>query len=475
MQITTFLFAGFVIIACAGFRLLPRRYKSVWLLFTSAVFIISWSWKFLVPLLLIAVINYFAGRYVSSPRRGKMILWSAIVVNILALLFLKYNNFFLADLITLLGKLGIRIGAGGVQLLAPLGISFITLQMISYLIDIYYQRVEAEGSFIKFALYLVYFPKILAGPIERIKPFLDQVDAPQELSEQTVKRSISLVIVGLVRKLILADTLIAAIPADVFQKPSQYPALLLALWLLAYAFALYNDFAGYTNIIRGISGFFGIELTNNFNVPYFSRNFSEFWTRWHISLSNWLRNYIYFPLSRYLIKKIPDRNREVHFILPPLITMLVSGLWHGLSWSTFVWGGMHGCFLIFEQLFNRGKARISLDVLPKWRQVLSALGVFFCVVMAWVPFHTGLSASLSYWQSLFSITRQFPNLQDVNFIAPTVVLATAVVMDIFQYKNEFFFLKWPGWLQSALLAAVILTLFLMSSADKGAPFIYQSF
>ncbi len=208
---------------------------------------------------------------------GKTILWSAILVNILALLFYKYNNFFLADLISLLGKLGIRIGAGGIQLLAPLGISFITLQMISYLIDIYYQRVEAEGSFIKFALYVVYFPKLLAGPIERIKPFLDQVDAPQELTEQTVKRSISLVVVGLVRKLILADSLIVAIPADVFQKPSQYPSLLLVLWLLAYAFALYNDFAGYTNIVIGISGFFGIELTNNFNVPYFSRSFSEFW------------------------------------------------------------------------------------------------------------------------------------------------------------------------------------------------------
>jgi D-alanyl-lipoteichoic acid acyltransferase DltB (MBOAT superfamily) len=301
------------------------------------------------------------------------------------------------------------------------------------------------------------------------------VDAPQELTEQTVKRSISLVVVGLVRKLILADSLIAAIPADVFQNPSQYPSLLLVLWLLAYAFALYNDFAGYTNIVRGISGLFGIELTSNFNVPYFSRSFSEFWTRWHISLSNWLRNYIYFPLSRYLIKKIPNRDRVVHFIIPPLITMLVSGLWHGLTWNTFVWGGLHGCFLIIEQLFNRGKARISLDLLPKWRQVLSALGVFIFVVMAWVPFHTGLSATLSYWQSLFSFSRQFANLQNVNFFAPMVVLAMAIVVDIFQYKNEFFFLKWPGWLQSALLAAVILTLFLMSSADKGAPFIYQSF
>ena len=499
MEITTFLFAGFVVLAAIGFRCLPKRYKNIWLLFTCAVFIISWSWKFLVILLLLVTINYFLGKHAADVRQGKKVLWAGVVINLLALLFFKYSGFYLPELTSLLARFGVRTGAGGIQILTPLGLSFITLQMISYLLDVHYGRIQAEAGFVKFAVYGLYFPKILAGPIERPKTFLSRLDSPQKRSLESILQSFTLVLIGLIRKIVFADSLTAMIPAQAFQQPSQYPASLLAIWLLAYAFALYNDFAGYTSMVRGISGFFGIELTSNFNIPYFSRSFSEFWNRWHISLSSWLRDYIYFPLSRWLRKIIPDQSNAVNLIIPPVLTMLVSGLWHGLGWNTLLWGGLQGTFLVLERVAGLWGPRIAPAERPKWRQIITAAVVFFCILMAWVPFHTGVIPAIHYWENLFSIPNWqvsvytaylvqkgqsfgFPLGLDriwvlaiLPFFQVALILLPALGLDLLQYKGEFSFRKWPVWLQVLLLALAVLILFLLSFAEKGAPFIYQSF
>ena len=497
MGITTILFAGFVVVAVIGYRWLPQRIKNIWLLLACAIFIVSWSWKFLVMLLLLAAINYLLGQYVCDARQGKKFLWVGIFVNILALLVLKYSHFYLPALSSLFARLGVQTGAGGLQILAPIGISFITVQMISYLIDVHHGRMQANAGFVKFAIYVLYFPKILAGPVERVKIFLSRLDAPQKLSGALALQSFTLVVVGLIRKIIFADALTAMISEQAFQQTSQYPAPLLALWLLVYAFAIYNDFAGYTSIVRGISGFFGIELTSNFNIPYFARSFSEFWNRWHISFSNWLRDYIYFPLSRWLRKKIPNHNHIVHLIVPPILTLLVSGLWHGLGWNILLWGGLQGSFIVLEGITGSWGTRVALDKLPKWRQVISAAGVFLCVLLAWVPFRTGIIPAVHYWQNLFTPSNWqasvyntyvaqaaqdhfFPSVSLgwiplFPFIQAALILLPALGLDLIQYKDEFSFRKWPVWLQVVLLVLVVLILFLLSFAEKGAPFIYQSF
>jgi alginate O-acetyltransferase complex protein AlgI len=497
MGIATFLFAGFVILAAIGFRLLPQRIKNLWLLFACMVFITSWSWKVLLLLLFLAICNFILGRFVADVQYGKRILWLGIVLNLLVLLLFKYSNFYLPTLTSLLTKLGVWTGIGGIQILAPLGISFITLQLISYLLDIHYGRMQAESGFIPFAIYVLYFPKILAGPIERARTFISRLNTPQELSNESVRKNISLVLVGLIRKIIFADTLIAMIPSAAFQKSSQYPAPLLAIWLLAYAFAIYNDFAGYTCMVRGISGFFGIELTNNFNVPYFSRNFSEFWNRWHISLSNWLRDYIYFPLSRLLRKTVSDKDNTIHLIIPPVVTMLASGLWHGIGWNTLLWGGLHGSFIVLERVAGMKRSRVAPTSLPRWRQVLSGMVIFFCILMAWVPFRAGVVPAVHFWKNLFTISNwqySFYNaymvlkIQNEGFLLVTlqkliflpiiqllVILLPALGLDLIQYKDELSFRMWSPWLKGFLLAVVLLTLFLLSFAEKGAPFIYQNF
>jgi alginate O-acetyltransferase complex protein AlgI len=497
MEITTFSFAVFVIVAAIGFRWLPQCLKNIWLLFACMIFIISWSWTFLIVLLSVAAINFYLGKHVADARRGKQILWMGISINLLALLVLKYANFYLPELTVLLTRIGVQDGAGGIQILVPIGISFITLQMISYLLDIHNQRMQAEAAFVNFAVYVLYFPKILAGPIERAKTFLPRLKSPQNLTGKSILQNFTLVLMGLIRKVIFADTLIAMIPAQAFQQPSQYPAPLLAIWLVVYAFAIYNDFAGYTSMVRGISGFFGIELTNNFKVPYFSRNFSEFWNRWHISLSSWLRDYIYFPLSRWLRKKIPDQNHAVNLVIPPVLTMLASGLWHGLGWNTLLWGGLHGVYLVMERVIGLWRPRSALTVRPKWQQFISAVLIFFFILMAWVPFHTGVIPAVHYWQNLFMISNWglsnylayiAPLIQNEGlsrastilvylfpFLQAALILVPALGLDLIQYKDEFRFQKWPAWLQVALLVLVLAILFLLSFAEKGAPFIYQNF
>jgi len=497
MQIISLLFSGFVVLTCIGFRILPRRWRTAWLLLASTIFLLSWSWQSLLTLTGLALINFVVGRILGNSPGNRILLWIGICFNLVALLVFKYSSFYLPALSTLLAGFGLGKSSGGLEILVPLGLSFIIVQMISYLVDVTYNRCPPERDIIAFALYVTYFPKLLAGPIEREGTFRTRVANPLRWTPESVVRSFALVVVGLVRKLIIADTLSAMIPADAFLKPALYPAPLLMLWLLVYAFSLYNDFAGYSSLVRGISGFLGIELTNNFNIPYFSRSFSEFWSRWHISLSNWLRDYIFFPVSRFMRRKISAKPTAATLVLPPLLTMLVSGMWHGLAWNTVLWGGLQGCYLIAGQIAISRRPSLAPAQLSRRRQVFSGLVVFFFVLMAWVPFHTNIASTLQYWRHLVSLhawrvstyLAYFKPLvtsltlkpwQIVLFciypaIQAAMVLIPAVGLDWIQYREELRFLRWPAWLLGLLLAIVILAIFLLSLAEKGAPFIYQSF
>ena len=319
---------------------------------------------------------------------------------------------------------------------------------------------------------------------------------PKALDAQIVERNFWLIVVGLVRKMVLADTLLSIIPAAIFLHPGTYHGQDLVLYLLAYAFVIYNDFAGYTSIVRGISGFFGIELTSNFKLPYFSRSISEFWERWHISLSNWLRDYIFFPTSRALLKRIPKRDHVANLVIPPIVTMLVSGMWHGLSWNFLLWGGLHGLYLLIERLSTLWSPRRLLDEYPKWRQVLSALGVFVLVVLAWIPFRMDLVTAWHYLSRMFTLSAwikpdfwllrmyligkvKVNSWTEFNFpdIRVFIMLIPALLLDWkqFRHKDETFFTRWPVWVKALFLAVLPIVLLLLSLAEAGAPFVYQGF
>jgi alginate O-acetyltransferase complex protein AlgI len=498
MSITSFAFAAFCAVAILVYWRLPAHHRITWLFAVSIFFLASWSWELTGILLVMATINFLLGRWLGvAESRQRILLWIGIGFNVLVLVVLKYNNFYLAALTGLMERAGIQTGAGGLRLLVPVGLSFITVQMISYLVDIQHRMLKPEPRWLDFALYVIYFPKMLSGPVERARLLLPVLKQPKPLDAQATEHNLWLIIVGALRKLVLADTLASIIPAEIFLHPKSYAGQDLALYLLTYAFVIYNDFAGYTSIVRGVSGFFGIELMNNFKLPYFSRNFTEFWDRWHVSLSNWLRDYIFFPVSRALAKKIPNRNQLINLVLPPMVTLLVSGMWHGLAWNFLLWGGLHGLYLVIERLLTFWRPRHLPDELPKWRQVLSGLIVFGLVVLAWIPFRMSPAIAWEYFSRLFTPSawtrpafwlmratlagklNYVPSWSDFNLpdIRVLFMFIPVFLLDWTQArsKNEIFFMKWPVWAKSLFLAILALTLILLSLAETGAPFVYQGF
>jgi D-alanyl-lipoteichoic acid acyltransferase DltB (MBOAT superfamily) len=246
-------------------------------------------------------------------------------------------------------------------------------------------------------------------------------------------------------------------------------------WLVIYAFALYNDFAGYTDIVRGISGFFGIELSANFRAPYFSRNFTEFWQRWHITLSEWLRDYIYYPISRALSRSRFRYRRLANLVVPPLITMLVSGMWHGFSLNMILWGALHGSYLIFERIPALWRPIVANQDRPLWRQWLGMVVVFSLVILAWVPFRWELPAAFQLWGALLNWSNIVIRYRRMFLVLPLLIIS--LVLDFLQYRSEdeFVFLKWSPLAKAACLAIVLFWIFIVTAGNFEPPFVYQAF
>ena len=476
MNITSSHFVIYAVVILGVYYFLPRRPQNYWLLLASYAFVVTWDWQFAIALGVITTVNYLIAlrlRVNDQGRRG--LLWAGIGFNLLVLVFFRAANFFLPQLETLLGSLGISTETGGLQILVPLGLSYYVLQAISYLVDVYRGQLKAEFDFVDFALYFAYFPKLIAGPIERARTFLPKLAQPRIVDNDVLSRSVMLIFVGVTRKLLIADILTASILSDVFELPSKYNPLELVLWLLIYAFSLYNDFAGYNNIVRGVSGFFGIELSANFRTPYFSRNFTEFWKRWHITLSEWLRDYIYFPLSRLLRRGSPVFQKVTTLILPPMITMLVSGLWHGLSLHMLIWGGLHGLYQIFERLPSLWRPAVPPQNQSLWRQWLGMGGVFLFVILAWVPFRWELPAAFELWGALLDLSVIGVGYRRMFLVLPFIF--ESLLIDFLQYRSqdEFVFLKWSPLARAVCMAVIILFVFIVTGGDFEQPFVYQAF
>lgn len=476
MTITSLYFILFIALALAVFHLFPRRPQNVWLLFVSYVFIITWDWTFAAVLGIVTALNFLLALRlrINDQSQGRL-LWFGIGFNVLALVFFRLAGFFLPELEDVLASLGLSTEAGGLQVLVPLGLSYYTLQTISYLVDVYRGQLKAESDFVNFALYLAYFPKLLAGPIERARAFLPKLAQPRVVDNRLIAQSVMLIFVGLVRKLIIADTLTASFLPDVFEIPAKYSPPELVFWLVIYAFALYNDFAGYTDIVRGISGLFGIELSPNFRAPHFSRNFTEFWKRWHITLSEWLRDYIYYPISRALSRSKSRYRSLANLVVPPLLTMLVSGLWHGFNLNMIVWGGLHGSYLIVERIPAMSRPLALPQPQSIWRQWLGMVIVFSFVSLAWVPFRWEMPAALQLWQGLLNWSDFAIRYRRMFLVLP--LLLGSLMLDFIQHRgeDEFVFLKWSPLTKAACMAIVLFWIFVLTAGDFEQPFAYQAF
>ncbi len=477
MEITSFNFLLFVLGVLIVYHLLPHRAQNYWLLIASYAFYVFWSWKFALLLLAATIFHFELAKRLRRDGKGRpILLWLGVGANVVLFVIFKASSFYLSRLVALLGQMGIQAGLDGLRIVIPLGLSYYVLQNISYLADVYRGQIPASTNRIDFALYLAYFPKMVAGPIERARTFLPILARPRWVDNRALSRSVILIFVGLTRKLLIADLMFAHFPWGAFAvEPEAFSKIELIGWLGIYAFALYNDFAGYTSIVRGVSGLFGIELSPNFNTPYFAKNFTEFWNRWHITLSHWLRDYIFFPVNRALARRFGTGNRWQTLVIPPMLTMLVSGFWHGPNWQMLLWGILHGLYLVGERLFMLRRQARPEGQKVRWPSWGSTLIVFILVVLAWVPFAVRIPTALSLWNQLL-IGNVF-GFRDQGLVFPLMVLIPAIWLDLAQYNKaeEIFFLRQSQFAQASILATAMILILVVTSSDAGQPFVYQGF
>jgi D-alanyl-lipoteichoic acid acyltransferase DltB (MBOAT superfamily) len=320
------------------------------LLSASYIFYGYWDWRFLFVMLFSTVVDYFAAIGIGeshSPRRRKMILVASICVQLGLLGLFKYYGFFAHELSAMLSRLGLPVSLPALSVLLPVGISFYTFQTMSYTIDVYRGQFRYTKNFIDFALFVSFFPHLVAGPIVRAAKLLPQLSSPRVRREDDFRDGLYYVITGLFKKVVVADNL-GVIVNTIFQaNPAQLSGVECLVGVYAFAFQIYGDFSGYSSIAQGIAKWLNIDLTTNFNLPYFATSPSDFWSRWHISLSTWFRDYVFVPLAR--------GGRHVsrwRTYLSVIVVMLLSGLWHGAGWTFLAWGLFHGLLLCVYRFFS---------------------------------------------------------------------------------------------------------------------------
>lgn len=377
------------------------KLQNLLILTASYIFYGWWDYRFLSLIFFSTIVDFSVGiqlNRTTSAYRRKVLLWLSIITNIGMLGFFKYYNFFLENFRQAFSFLGEEISAGSLNIILPVGISFYTFQTLSYTIDIYKKRLEPTQDFISFAAFVSFFPQLVAGPIERARNLLPQFQQHRNFSYQKAADGLRQILWGLFKKVVIADTC-AEYVNQIFANSGEYSGGTLAVGAILFAFQIYGDFSGYSDIAIGTARLFGFNLMRNFAYPYFSRDIAEFWRRWHISLSTWFRDYLYIPLGG-------SRGRSVRVIRNILIIFIVSGFWHGANWTFIVWGLLNSVFFI--PLLLSGSHRKNTGIVAAGRLVPSLkdfsriLITFGLTTLAWVFFRAeSLSHALSYLAGLF--------------------------------------------------------------------------
>ena len=378
--------------------------KSQWqnaiLLLSSYFFYAWWDWRFLFLLGFSTWLDFFSGILIHRSEKQshrRIWLWISVGINLCFLGFFKYFNFFIDSAIRALELLGFQANPWTLQILLPVGISFYTFHGLSYVIDIYYGRITPTRNPINYSLFVSYFPLLVAGPIERATHLLPQIEKPRKFNYQLSMDGLRLMLWGFFKKIVIADTMAHEV-SRIFGEYQDFKGGTLILGAIYFAVQVYCDFSGYTDIASGVSKLFGINLLVNFRYPYLSRSIPEFWSRWHISLSSWLNDYVFTPLA------LEFRNRGKHGIFAAvMITFLISGLWHGAAWHFVAWGAFHGLMYIPHVYRKQGLRSLSSkkDVLLSFKDIPKILLTFVIVCIGYVFFRAeNLEHAMNYFIKL---------------------------------------------------------------------------
>lgn len=471
-------FAIFLPIVFSIYWLVPKKYQWVILFISSYFFYMCWKVEYVVLIILTTLVSYFSAILIEKkPTRKRVFISLTLLISLGVLFFFKYFNFFSNSVTSgINGIFGLTLEPVLADVILPVGISFYTFQTLSYVIDVYRGTVKAEHHIGKYATFISFFPQLVAGPIERTANLLGQIKEEHNFNYAEASYGIRLMLWGFFKKMVIADNL-AVYVDNIYGAPTRYSGSALIITTVFFAIQIYCDFSGYSDIAIGVGKLFGINLMKNFESPYFATSIKGFWSRWHISLSTWFKDYVYIPLGGNRVSKI---RHKINLI----ITFIISGLWHGANWNYVIWGGVHGVAQAIESAIPKNKKVKTKKIVT----VLKGIGVFIFVTITWVFFRaqsfsdawhvltngfTGIASPISYLRKGF----QDMSMGVERLIICVISVLILFVFDAFSQKTDV--IAWIGtkkkivsWGLCILLTLIILA---WTPIKSGSEFIYFQF
>jgi alginate O-acetyltransferase complex protein AlgI len=450
--------------------------QNLLLLVSSYIFYGYWDWRFLFLISISTVIDFFVGLGIgrtptytkSGSIRRKLLLSLSVIANLSILGFFKYFNFFIEGLLEFLELFGLAPSPYTLSIILPVGISFYTFQTMSYTIDVYRKRLEPAPNFLDFAVFVSFFPQLVAGPIERAVNLLPQIQRSRHITSEQVYAGLYLVLWGYFKKMVIADN-IGRIADQVFNNYASYQGIDILLGVLAFSIQIYGDFSGYTDIARGIARLLGFELMINFRLPYFASNPADFWRRWHISLSSWLRDYLYIPLGG-------NRKGEMTTYRNLFLTMLLGGLWHGAAWNFVIWGAYHGLILILHRLLKKKTSHwpIPGGFLGKAVGGANIVMMFGFTLFGWLIFRSSSMEQIGYFLGNLSLS---PTALSAGFLTEIAFFGLPLLLvQLFQhYRTDLLVMTKVPPFPRISFYAILLFWILIFGVRESTEFIYFQF
>ncbi len=411
------------------------KLQNILLLVSSYFFYACWDWRFLFLLIFSTLLDYYTGIKMSDAKNQnskKFWFWLSISANLGFLGVFKYYNFFAESFASILDNVGLNVNPWTLKVILPVGISFYTFHGLSYVIDIYKDRIKAEKNFIDYSVFVSFFPLLVAGPIERATHLLPQIQNKRTFDYSKAVDGLRQILWGLFKKVVIADQC-AEYANQIFNNSTDYSGSTLVLGAIFFTFQIYGDFSGYSDIALGTARLFGIELLRNFAFPYFSRDIAEFWRRWHISLSTWFRDYLYIPLGG-------SKGSTWMKVRNTFIIFIVSGFWHGANWTFIVWGVLNALYIMPSIIFNTNRTNLEIvakgKYLPNLKDLIS-IGFTFCLTgFAWIFFRAeNLNHAMTYISQIFSSSIfTIPSVRPRPLV---ILLVLFIIIEWFGRENKY--------------------------------------
>ena len=474
MLFNTPVYLFFLLITVVAFKLLPKKKDKIFLLIASYVFYGYWDWRFLFLLVGSSLVDFYIGQRIyasDDEKRRKKLLQRSLLINLSLLGVFKYFNFFIDSFEMSFGQ---DLDFLHLNLLLPVGISFYTFQSLSYTFDIYRKKLKPTKSLLDYCLFVGVFPHMISGPIVKAVDLLPQLQKMRKPTKSDLKIGFSLITVGMFQKVLIGDTS-AKFVDHIFANPSYYTSDQLLFSLFMFSIQIYADFSGYSKIARGSAKLLGINLIDNFNQPYLSTSITMFWKRWHISLSAWLKEYVYIW---WLGGNRKGRFRT-HFNL--MATMLIGGLWHGANWTFIVWGGIHGIGLVINKTGNRISENTNLTLGANGQKIIKPFRIvltFIIVVLAWLFFRAAnFQVAWFYLDQIFVVRNYSAMAMELLVIAVgfSIPLLLIDLIEVKHKKHEFLMDYKPAIRYGIVIPVWTVILLYLYTVGKPMPFIYFQF